>query len=160
MVQIRHFEARDTELIKQLINQIMDVEFREAKAAFAPDDLNALGDAYGKLGEAFFVAEDGKKVVGTVGVKREDDRVALLRRIFVDPEYRKRQIGLRLLNRALDFCREVGYRELVFKTTSGMSGAIELVKKVGFQSRAKVQMGPIELMKFSLAIEKKKNALI
>lgn len=153
MVQIRHFEQQDTEAIKKLINQIMDGEFQDEKVVFSQDDLDSLHDSYGKLGEAFFVAEDGKKLVGTVGVKREDDRIALIRRVFVDPEYRNKQIGLRLLSRALDFCKEVGYRELVFKTTSRMSGAIELVKKLGFQSRAKVPLGKIELMKFSLSLE-------
>jgi len=157
MVQIRHFERQDTEAVKRLINQIMDGEFQDEKAAFSQDDLDSLHDSYGKLGEAFFVAEDGKKLVGTVGVKREDDRIALIRRVFVDPEYRNKQIGLRLLNRALEFCKEVGYRELVFKTTSRMSGAIELVKKLGFQSRAKVPLGKVELMKFSLSLEGKRG---
>ena len=159
MVQIRRFESRDCESVKKLIDQIMDQEFQQEKAAFSVDDLDALQTSYGKLGEAFFVAEEGKKLIGTVGVKREDDRIALIRRIFVAPEYRKKQIGLRLLNRALDFCEEVGYRELVFKTTSRMSGAIELMRKAGFQSRAKVQMGPVELLKFSLSLEKRKNGL-
>ena len=157
MVQIRRFESQDAEAIKRLINQIMDGEFRDEKAAFSQDDLNSLQDSYGDLGEAFFVAEDGKKLIGTVGVKREDDRIALIRRVFVAPEYRNKQIGLRLLSRALEFCREVGYRELIFKTTSRMSGSIELVRKLGFQSRAKVPLGKVELLKFSLSLEEKKS---
>lgn len=131
----------------------MDLEFSEDKLAFPSEDLDGLEISYGRLGEVFFVAEDGRKVVGTVGVKREDNRVALIRRIFVAPEYRKKQIGIRLVNRALDFCREVGYRELVFKTTSRMGGAIELVKKVGFQSRAKIPLGQVELLKFSMSLD-------
>ena len=153
MVQIRRFEGRDTESIKKLIDEIMNGEFHDELVAFSPEDLEALNDSYGKLGEAFFVAEEGSRVVGTVGVKREDDRVALIRRIFVAPEYRRKKIGLRLLNQAIEFCEEVGYRELVFKTTSTMADAIELVKGRGFQSRAKVPMGHLELLKFSLSIK-------
>jgi len=153
VVQIRRFEGRDTESIKKLIDEIMNGEFHDELVAFSPEDLEALNDSYGKLGEAFFVAEEGSRVVGTVGVKREDDRVALIRRIFVAPEYRRKKIGLRLLNQAIEFCEEVGYRELVFKTTSTMADAIELVKGRGFQSRAKVPMGHLELLKFSLSIK-------
>ena len=153
MVQIRRFETEDKDAVKILITRIMDLEFKEDKLAFPQDDLSGLGDSYGRLGEVFFVAEDERKLIGTVGVKREDDRVALIRRIFVAPEYRKKQIGIRLMERALEFCREVGYRELVFKTTSRMQGAIELVKKVGFQSRAKVSLGPLELLKFSMSLD-------
>lgn len=142
--------------MKKLITGIMDGEFREEKSVLSLEDLENVETSYGNFGEAFFIAEDGKKIVGTVAVKREDDRIALIRRIFVDPEYRMRQIGLELLDRAIGFCKEVGYRELIFKTTSRMSAAIELVKKLGFQSRAKVPLGQVELLKFSLSLEEKR----
>ena len=155
MVQIRRFEGPDAPAVRQLIHRIMDGEFQEEKIAFSFEDLDSLEGAYGGLGEAFFVAIDGKKIVGTVGVKREDDRVALIRRIFVSPDYRRRKIGLRLLDRAVQFCEEVGYRELIFKTTSRMKDAIELVQGRGFQSRAKVPMGRLELLKLSLSLKGK-----
>jgi N-acetylglutamate synthase-like GNAT family acetyltransferase len=157
VIQIRRFEAHDGEAVKRLITEIMDSEFQAEKAAFSAEDLEVLNNSYGNLGEAFFVAEEGKKIIGTVGVKRENERVALLRRIFVAPEYRKKKIGLRLLNRAIEFCEEVGYRELVFRTTSRMTGAIELVKKQGFQPRAKVPMGQIELLKFTRSLKGRKS---
>ena len=156
MVQIRRFERGDRQEIKRLISEIMDGEFREEKEAFTLEDLDELEKHYGNFGEAFFVAEDGRRIIGTTGVKREDGRVALIRRIFVAPDYRKKQIGFRLLHKAIEFCREAGYRELVFKTTSKMAAAIELVKGQGFQSRAKVPMGRVELLKFTLSLEMKK----
>ena len=156
MVQIRRFETPDKEAVRKLIGQIMDGEFREDKVAFSFEDLDNLDKHYGDFGEAFFVAEEGGRIVGTTGVKREDNRIALIRRIFVAPEYRKKQIGSQLLNRAIDFCREVGYRELIFRTTSRMNAAIELVKKQGFQSRAKVPMGRMELLKFTLSLDSKR----
>lgn len=152
MIQIRHFSPGDKPAIQDLIQHIMDAEFKEDCAAFPVQDLETLQDSYGQLGEAFFVAEDDKKIVGTVGVKREDNRIAFLRRFFVDPDYRRKKIGLQLLNRAIEFAEEVGYQELVLKTTSGMKEAIELVRKRGFQSRAKVPMGQIELLKFSFPL--------
>ena len=158
MIQIRNFESGDAEAVKQLIGKIMDDEFQEEKAVFSSSDLDAIPQSYGKSGEAFFIAEDGNRVVGTVGIKREDDRVALVRRIFVDPQYRNQKIGYQLLDRAVEFCEERGYRELVFKTTSRMTGAIELFKKKGFQSRAKVPMGEVELLKFVLSLARKSVA--
>jgi GNAT superfamily N-acetyltransferase len=91
-------------------------------------------------------------VVGTVAIKKEDSRVALLRRLFVASTHRKLKIGKRLIDRALDFCREVGYEEVVFKTTSKMAGAIDLCKKNGFIQRAHIVLGPIELVKLSLCL--------
>lgn len=157
MIHIRRFAIADKGAIKKLISAIMDSEFREDKPAFSIDDLENLENHYGSLGEAFFVAEDGQKIIGTAAVKREDDRIAIIRRIFVAPEYRKKQIGIKLLTRAIEFCKEVGYRELVFRTTSRMTGAIALVKKQGFQSRARVPMGHVELLKFTLSLVESKK---
>ncbi|MBI4115206.1 MAG: GNAT family N-acetyltransferase [Candidatus Omnitrophica bacterium] len=153
MVEIRRFEPKDGEAVKKLISQIMDGEFKDEKAAFSFDDLDNLEGSYGKLDEAFFVAEEGKKIVGTIGVKREDERVALIRRIFVAPQYRQKKIGSELLKRAIEFCEEAGYRELVFKTTSKMEGALKFFESRGFHSRAKVPMGRIELLKFTLSLK-------
>lgn len=157
MVHIRRFEPEDNEAVKKLITQIMDEEFPEDKSAFMAADLDSVEESYGGAGEAFFVAEDGNRIVGTVGVKREDPGIALLRRIFVAPAYRNRKIGLQLVQGAIEFCQTAGYRELVFKTTSRMIGAIGLVKKVGFQSRAKIPVGPVELLKFTLSLNHNKN---
>lgn len=152
MITIRRFIPADGESVRDLISSIMDEEFHDAKAAYPTHDIDQIDQSYGGLGEAFFVAVNGQKVVGSVAVKKEDDRVALLRRLFVDAGYRKQQIGEKLIDRALKFCDEVGYKELVFKTTSRMLGAVKLCQKRGFVQRAKIQLGDLELLKFSLPI--------
>jgi N-acetylglutamate synthase-like GNAT family acetyltransferase len=152
MVTIRRCETKDHGAVKALVTQIMNEEFGESKKAYPMDDVDHLEKAYGGFGEAFFVAEDNHKIVGTVGIKKEDERVALLRRLFVSPAYRGRQIGSKLIDRALEFCEEVGYEEIVFKTTSQMVGAIKTCQKKGFIQRAKLNLAGVELFKFSRAL--------
>ena len=152
MVTIRRFKTTDGLAVGKLISHIMSGEFQEAQSAYPTDDIERIGSAYGGLGEAFFVAVIDSKVVGTVAVKKEDNRVALLRRLFVDSTYRKRRIGLKLLNRALQFCDKMGYQEIIFRTTSYMRSANQICQKRGFVQRAKLKMGPIELLKFSLSL--------
>lgn len=151
-VTIRRFENSDGPLVRELISSIMDAEFRDVKAAYPTEDINQIEQSYGGLGEAFFVAVNGSKVIGSVAIKKEDDRIALLRRLFVDPTFRKQQIGIKLIDRALKFCDEVGYKEIVFKTTSQMEGAAKLCQKCGFVQRAKISLGSVELFKFSLSL--------
>ena len=138
----------------------MDREFHDAKHAYPTEDVECIEKAYGGIGEAFFVAVDNQshKVVGTVAIKKEDGRVALLRRLFVASTHRNLKIGKRLIDRALEFCREVGYEEVVFKTTSRMSGAIELCRKNGFAQRAHIVLGPVELIKLSLSLREAAHA--
>ncbi len=154
MITIRRSVQEDDAAVVDLICGIMDKEFHDAKHAYPTEDVECIEKAYGGIGEAFFVAVENqsRKVVGTVAVKKEDGRVALLRRLFVAPTHRNLKIGKRLIDRALEFCREVGYEEVVFKTTSRMSGAIDLCRKNGFVQRAHIVLGPVELIKLSLSL--------
>lgn len=149
MINIRRFEPTDEKEINNLITGIMNEEFSTDAAAYPTNDLNDIPRTYGGLGEAFFVATgEGDEVVGTVAIKKEDDRVALMRRLFVSTAHRKKKIGVKLIDRALQFCDEVGYQEVVFRTTSKMEGAIGLCQKYGFVQRAKLELDQIELLKF------------
>ncbi len=158
MISIRRIAQGDELEVKRLISSIMNDEFKESAAAYPTDDLDQIEKIYGGLGEAFFVALlDSKKIVGTVAIKKEDGRVALMRRLFVDKAHRKQQIGVKLIDRVLLFCDEVGYDEVIFKTTSRMEGAIKLCQKKGFVQRAKLQLGPMELLKFALPLHNGKS---
>lgn len=152
MISIRRFQSEDQKPVCQLISEIMNQEFHEEKAAYPSEDLENIPRAYGGLGEAFFVAAQNGEIIGTAAIKKEDDRVALLRRLFVSPDHRRQQIGLKLIDRALKFCEEMGYQEVVFKSTSRMEGAIQICKRRGFTPRTKLKLGAVELLKFSLSL--------
>ncbi|OGW78045.1 MAG: hypothetical protein A2Z83_09760 [Omnitrophica bacterium GWA2_52_8] len=152
MIEIRRFAPGDESSVRELINGIMSREFRDDLSAYPTEDINDLPKAYGGIGEAFFVALADGKVVGTIGIKKEDGRIALMRRLFVESHYRKKSIGTKLIQRALQFCDEVGYEEVVFRMTSHMNSAAKACQKCGFVQRAKLQLGPIELLKFVLSL--------
>ena len=136
-----------------MIGRVLNGEFPKEAENFPTDDLDDISSAYGKLGEAFFVAVNGGKVIGTVAIKREDERTALLRRLFVDVPHRRKRIGTQLLEHAVQFCRDVGYDELIFKTTSTMRNAVQLCEKRGFVPRARLSLGPVQLLKFALFLK-------
>ena len=153
MVTIRKCHPNDQEATRGLIVEIMNHEFQKESQSFPMNDLDDICSSYGKLGEAFFVAQENGRIVGTIGVKQEDERTALMRRLCVDSAYRRKGIGSRLIERAVEFCREVGYDELTFKTTSTMEHAVHLCEKKGFVAKAKLDVGPIRLLKFALFLK-------
>ena len=153
MITIQKCQQKHEQAAQNLIVRVLNEEFPKESEAYPTDDLKTILQTYGKLGEAFFVALDGGKVIGTIGVKRDDDRTALLRRLFVAPEYRRKRVGIQLLDRAIEFCKEVGYGEIVIKTTSTMNRAVDLCERKGFVSRARLPVGPIELLKFVLTLK-------
>lgn len=153
-IEVRKIERGDYPAVQGLITDIMHSEFPADTSVFPSDDLGSIGHAYGSLGEAFFVAASGKRIVGTIGVKREDERRALLRRIFVASSHRRQRIGTQLLARAIQFCRDVGYQEIVIRTTTQMASAIDLCTKNGFIEKARLPIGPgHELVKFTLFLK-------
>jgi len=153
-IEIRKYRSGDEEGVRVLIEKILAREFPEEAQHFPTDDLKEIPDSYGKLGEAFFVACKQDEIIGTVGVKQEDSRTALLRRLYVDGRHRRHQLGGRLIDCAIAFCREVGYEELIFKTTSSMKDAVQLGARKGFTQKAKIALGSVELVKFALFLKK------
>ena len=152
-IEIRKFKKEDAAVVKRIINEVMHSRYADVLGAFPSDDLENISNYYSKAGEAFFVAVSGEQILGSIGVKREDDRTALVRRIFVVPDVRKRNVGRSLLQTAIEFCREVGYSEVVFKTTSKMDDAIKLFEKNGFHEKAHLKLGPVDLYKLTYFIK-------
>ncbi|MBU1862793.1 MAG: GNAT family N-acetyltransferase [Candidatus Omnitrophica bacterium] len=157
-MNVRKIKPGEYREAHDLIVSIMKNEFSEDLNAYPLQDVDDISASYGNLGEAFFILAANGKVVGTVGVKREDERTALLRRIFVNADYRRKQCGSKLMDRAIEFCREVGYQEIIFKTTSRMQGAIKLCQHKGFTERAKIDLGGFELLKFTLFLKENSPA--
>ena len=153
MVTIRKYQPSDQNAVTDLIMSTLNHEFPKDAQAAPLDDLNNIMSSYGGLGESFFVALSNGKLVGTVGIKQEDGRTAFLRRLFVASGFRRNRIGSELVDRAIEFCREVGYDEIIFKTTSTMDKAVRLCEKKGFIPKAKLELGPVQLLKFALFLK-------
>lgn len=154
MIDIRKIQKGEEKAAKELIESIMQREFPAAKQSYPTDDLNSIFDHYGSLGEAFFVAVISEgDIVGTVAVKRDDERSALLRRIFVHPDFRKKRIGYQLMQKAIQFCSECGYQEVVFRTTEDMKAAGKLCLDNGFEEKARIPVAGNALVKYSLFLK-------
>jgi len=145
-MQIRELIGSDNISAQTLIFDILGSEFQVDRNLFINElDLKDIKKSYQNEGETFFVAEDGNKIVGTIGVKKEADDTALIRRLFVHPEYRKKGYGHTLLLKALDFCKMYGYKKVEFRGTSRMVSAIALCKRCGFHERGILNLGTVEL---------------
>ena len=150
-LNIRKFKPQDAKAVKALVTSIMAKEFPNDSHAYPSDDLEDIPVHYGNIGEAFFVAEDDKgRIIGTIAVKRDDERHALMRRFFVSPEYRGKNIGRELLKYVVHFCKEVGYQEIMVKTTASMERAISVCRAHGFTEKARIDFGGMQLYKLAL----------
>lgn len=83
--------------------------------------------------DASFIAEVDGRMVGSVLVTRADATTAKLRMLHVETEMRGRGIGARLLDAALGFARDRGYRGMSLWTNAVLEDARRLYERRGFR---------------------------
>ena len=149
---IREFQEKDAPYVKELVNSILFEEFPFSSKAYQIDDIDSISKAYNGQRDIFYVMEESGKIVGTAGIKEDTKQVALLRRVYVNSALRGKGIGSSLMNTAIDFCRQRGYRQVVFRSTSQMQGAINLCLRKGFKEDERLNLGDIQIIKFVLKI--------
>lgn len=97
-------------------------------------DITNLQNAYLSEPDAsgFWVAESAGRVIGMIGVQRTSDAAADIRRLRVQREYRQRGVGTRLMETAIDFCRENNVLKIVLDVRVEREPAIRMFEKFGF----------------------------
>lgn len=145
-MNIRPFKKEDQEQVYKLIHDIILSEFKVESTAYKMSDLKDVSKTYGSnKKEIFLIAENDGHVIGTVGVKQEDDETALLRRLFLSPEQRSKGFGQKLVKRALQFAKKAGYKKIKFNGTSTMIAALTLCEKTGFIRKEDIDMNGFHL---------------
>jgi GNAT superfamily N-acetyltransferase len=151
-MKIRRFTTRDQGQVKKLITGILANDFAMDQRAYPHSDLDSISKVYGGGREVFFVDENEGHIIGTVAVKEESKDTAILRRLFISPKYRGKGYGRLLIEKALGFCKEKGYREVVFHVSNTMKAATELCRSKGFKEKEKLDLGGVNIIKFALTI--------
>ena len=108
-------------------------------AALYPAESNHLLDiaALEKPEVSFFVARNGKAIVGCAALVAAGDGTAEIKRMFVDPAARGLKLG-RLLMQALEaHGRELGFSAIRLETGTSQPEALGLYRACGFE-----QIGP------------------
>ena len=151
-MQVRTFEPKDGNSVKDLIVSILTKEYPFDKSVYENSDIVDISQAYGGKRDAFFVIESEGKILGVVGIKEDSRDTVLIRRLFVDPACRRRGYGELLLDKAVRHTRDKNFKNIVFRTTGRMVQAINLLKKRGFKEVEKIDLGGFQIYKFILDI--------
>ena len=79
-----------------------------------------------------WIADEGERVVGSIAMVDAEPGVGQLRWFLVVPEARGTGLGKRLLDAALGYARERGFRHLYLWTFADLDGALRLYERAGF----------------------------
>ncbi len=86
--------------------------------------------------KALWVAEQGGEVAGSVFIlpaAGEGEGTAQLRMLYVEPAFRGRGIGKRLVEEAVRFSRASGYKRIILWTQDCLASARRIYQAAGFQ---------------------------
>jgi N-acetylglutamate synthase-like GNAT family acetyltransferase len=83
--------------------------------------------------ESIWIVEKEGKIVGSVAIVEISDTEAQLRWLLLDPDVRGQGLGRRLVEDALDFCRDSGYSSVFLWTVNTLPIAAQLYQSVGFK---------------------------
>ena len=83
--------------------------------------------------ERLWIAERGGQIVGSVGITESSQLQARLRWLLVDTVNRGLGVGAVLLDEAIGFCKQCGYKSVFLETFSELTVAGHLYKLAGFK---------------------------
>ena len=111
----------DPVFARSLAQQNYDEEILHLEEKYAPPK-----------GQIYLVFVDGE-LAGCVGMKPSDDSHAELKRLYVRPAFRGRNLGETLTRRIMDDARKAGYRYLRLDTLPGLKSALKLYRRLCFR---------------------------
>lgn len=100
-------------------------------------DLEDLDEIYGPPGGVFMLAWEGKELAGGGALRRIDDELCEMQRVYVRPRLRGRGLARGLSVALMGEARRMGYGAVRFAIPAGfagkLAGGIKLYEKLGFR---------------------------
>lgn len=130
-MEIREYEERWHD---QVCDLVLSVQNDEYGIGLPLEEQLDLVDIQGTFagGGGFWVALEGGRVVGCIGLLRKAEDGGVLKKFFVDARMRGTGTGLALYRRLEDFCRAEGVRTVVLDTPSVATRSHCFYRKAGF----------------------------
>ena len=147
-------------VIKQVLSEELIKQTRELFIEYAKylgfnlnfqdfdEELKALPGSYAPPEGCILLAFYKDKLAGCVGVRKFKDDICEMKRLYVRPEFRRKNIGKALSKSIIEVACKIGYRYMRLDTLPHMKEAITLYQSLGFKEIKPYRYNPFERAKF------------
>jgi N-acetylglutamate synthase-like GNAT family acetyltransferase len=121
-MRIKKYNSKDKEKVKSLLQSVLFEIYGKHKIEW--ENFNDY--------LIFYIAEEKNKIIGTSALKKVDDKIIRLKRMYVNKNFRKKGIGKELLLKCEIFSKNKGFKKIVLSTNKEMKLGINFYLKNGF----------------------------
>lgn len=135
MITISPFEEEHTQDVIDLVLHFQNDGTRPSVSVNEQPDLLNIRGEYIEKGGNFWMARDGEKLIGSIGIMPYNTEIAVLKKFFVYEKYQGApyHIGRLLYNELLAFAKGKAYKILLLDTPRNTTRAHTFYEKAGFQ---------------------------
>ena len=143
MIKIRQIKPDEIAYAKQLIYRVAHQVFRDVRALEESmahyesrgqlHDMDDMQQTYFDNDGVFLVMSDDDQIIGTGAIRKIDDTICELKRVWLLFEYHGQGLGYRMIQELFAFAREKRYQRMRLETDRYYQNrAFDLYKRLGF----------------------------
>ncbi len=119
--------------LKQRVFDFTDACFTELGKKFEPDGRHYFYNDISGSFEVFFCLVDQEMVVGTVALKKIDEKNVELKALYLHKDYRGKGLGSLLMSVSVNEAKSRGFKRILLDSMLKYEDALRLYEKFGFE---------------------------
>jgi putative acetyltransferase len=147
------YSIRELEQVREIF--IEYAEFLKVDLCFQnfEKELQTLHEVYSPPKGCIILAKEEDKVIGCIALKPIEKGVCEMKRLYVRPIGRGKNLGKKLVEELIIFAKESGYKTMKLDTLTTLTHAVELYRSMGFIETKPYVYNPLnEVLYFELTL--------